>query len=321
MRLLLIIFLATAIVSCNKELPDEFVPYSSSLQADTTWKLNVPSSAAVNNLFDMFTDHVSIQGFYADTGGTFSMNDSLKIEVPANALAKSGSPVTGLVSVNISQYRTKGQMLAANISTFENGQVLETIGAFSVEFYKNSDPLTLISGKKYTLRAKQLSGSILQNLGTYYKDQSITFQTAWTAATDGSLVYSVPSGQGDPGYLLQMANGGWLTGGKPVDVTGLEKIRLNVIMPVSFTNANTIAFALFKDHNAVVRLKPDVDSKSFYTEGIPSGKQIKVITISKVGDQYYFGSAEAAATKGSVIKVTPEKKASAKDIVSIVLNL
>jgi hypothetical protein len=320
MRFLLIIFFATFIVSCNKELPDDFVPYNASLQIDTVWKLNPPTTAPSNDLLDIFTDHVSIQGFYADTGGTFKMNDSLQIEVPANALLKNGSPVVGLVSVNISQYRTKGQLIAANISTIDNSQTLETIGAFNVQFYKNSDPLTLAPGKKYTLKAKSLSGNVLTNLGVGYKSQTSGLQTIWTPATDGSVATFTTAGS-EPTYLLQMAGMGWLTAGKPADITGAEKIRLNAILPVSFTNANTIAFMVFKEQNVVVRLHPDVASKSFYTENIPAGKQIKVITISKLADQYYFGVAEATATKGTVVKVTPEKKTSAKDIVSIILNL
>jgi hypothetical protein len=322
MRILFTILIATFIVSCNKELPDDFVPYNASLQIDTVWKLNPPTTAPSNDLLDIFTDHVSIQGFYADTGGTFKMNDSLQIEVPANALLKNGSPVVGLVSVNISQYRTKGQLIAANISTLNNSnsQTLETIGAFNVQFYKNSDLLTLAPGKKYTLKAKSLSGNVLTNIFPYYQSQNAGIQTNWAPATDGSGA-TINTAGSEPTYLLQMAGMGWLTAGKLADATGAEKIRLNAILPISFTNSNTIAFAVFKEQNVVVRLHPDVASKSFYTEGIPAGKQIKVITLSKLGDQYYLGIAEATATKGSIIKVAPEKKTSAKDIVSIILNL
>jgi hypothetical protein len=322
MRILLTILITTFIVSCNKELPDDFVPYGTSLQPDTVWKLNPPTTAPANDLLDIFTDHVTIQGFYADTGGTFKLNDSLYIEIPANALLKNGSPVVGLVSVNVSHYRTKGQLIAANISTLDNSnsQTLETIGAFYVQFYKNSDPLTLAPGKKYTLRAKSLSTNILSNIFPFYKTQTPGLQTTWAPSTDGSSATYNTSGT-EPSYVLQLAGMGWLTAAKSADATNAEKIRLNVILPPPFTNANTIAFTVFKEQNVVVRLHPDIASKSFYTEGMPSGKQIKIITISKLADQFYIGITDASATKGSIVKVVPEKKASAKDIVSIILNL
>jgi hypothetical protein len=322
MRLLFIIIFAIALTSCNKELPDEFVPYNNSLQIDTSWKTTVTADAPVNQISKIFTDDIFSKDFTAENGGSFQLNDSLKLEIPASCLLKEGTAVTGTVSMKVIIYRKKGQFIAAGLSTLYSGQLLESAGILKVSFYKNTDTLAIAPGKFYTVRLKSSNSSPLTGCSIFYKDTANpALQTNWIPSSDNSLATTSSQGSSDPGYNLQLSKQYWINCAKALDAGGAEKIRVNVILPVSFTNANTMVFATFKNHLSVVRLKTDFASRSFYVEDIPAGKEMTIVSISKIGADYYLGNVNFIAAKNTFVKFPPEKKSNVQDIVSIILGL
>jgi hypothetical protein len=74
------------------------------------------------------------------------------------------------------------------------------------------------------------------------------------------------------------------------------RVKVNADIASYFTNANTIAYIVFKDLRSVVAMRPDLSTRKFITGKLPVGKAITVVVISKQGNDYYLGS-ESAVTQ------------------------
>jgi hypothetical protein len=70
-----------------------------------------------------------------------------------------------------------------------------------------------------------------------------------------------------------------------------------------FTNANTVAFTVFKDVRSVIAMKGNISTRKFMTGKLPVGKHVTVVVISKLGDDYYLGY-ESAVTQIPASNVT-----------------
>ena len=88
----------------------------------------------------------------------------------------------------------------------------------------------------------------------------------------------------------------WINLAYVVDVNSVPKISLVADLAPYFTNANTIAFTVFKDLRSAVAMKGDQNTRKFITGKLPVGKQITVVVISKQADDYYLGY-ESAVTQ------------------------
>ena len=89
-------------------------------------------------------------------------------------------------------------------------------------------------------------------------------------------------------------------------------------MDTHFTNANTIVFTVFKEMRSVAAMKAEASSHKFISGKLPVGKQITVVAISKMGEDYYLGY-ESAVTQIPVtnpllqhVRVAPVKKSLAE---------
>jgi hypothetical protein len=94
---------------------------------------------------------------------------------------------------------------------------------------------------------------------------------------------------------------------------GSTATRLTTIFPPNFTHKNTAVFACYKNQKTAVQLDFDYTSRSFRTDLLPSGAEIKIISISKIGNSYYLSEKVVSKlSSGSIIKLEPEKVPLAK---------
>jgi len=98
------------------------------------------------------------------------------------------------------------------------------------------------------------------------------------------------------------------------DLNSTAKVNVVADLAPYFTNANTVAFTVFKDLRSVAGMYGNVSTRKFSTGKLPVGKAITVVVISKQANDYYLGyesAVTATATSGNTIQpvlVKPIKK-------------
>jgi hypothetical protein len=76
------------------------------------------------------------------------------------------------------------------------------------------------------------------------------------------------------GYTIQSTPSQWFSAGAPMD-TSLGTTNLNVVLPLNFTNKNTLVFALCNNFRSALKLTPSAGEKiGFYAQHIPTNANI-----------------------------------------------
>ncbi len=79
-------------------------------------------------------------------------------------------------------------------------------------------------------------------------------------------------------------------------------------MPVNFTNNNTAVFLVFNDIFCVARFNADVVNHLFYVQDVPINKKVTIVSISKIGTDFYLVTKEVIVTENLIVKLNPENK-------------
>jgi hypothetical protein len=319
--------------ACQKELSDNFNAYTGHPLNDTIWVKNVPGSAAVHELVQLLLPDVIVDSFEATKDTTLKYGDSLEVVIAGGSCVNtSGTAVTGKLRLELYRLKKKGDYIKTFTPTTSNGYPLESVGAFFVRILKEGKELTLAPGALIKIRfsdteapkpyMQTFNGRESNPLPVSGIDTSFT----WIRDSDTGLVriFGKPSStQGAPvvlGYEMIAKNLRWLNAQRFIDSTK-PKTKINVILPLNYTNKNTAVFAVFSDQKTVVHLRPEFSSRAFSASNIPIGTKLKIVTISRIADAMYLGTKDVNDV-GSITaySVTPEKK-SLKDILQFLNNL
>jgi hypothetical protein len=321
--------------ACNKELSDNFITYTNSPLNDTVWVRSVAGTASVNDLFDLLAPGAIIDSFNATNGASLHYGDSLDIEFKANSCVGAGAagPAAGDVRLEIVPLKRKGDFIKFfKPTTAADGSILETGGGLFIRVLKDGKELSLAQGSTVKLRFSDIDGA-KTNMQAFYgkegnpvppkgidtsfswiRDLDTTWLGTWSKISVNPLVPSYY------GYELNSKNLRWVSADRYIDST-LPKTKVTAILSPNFTNKNTAAFAVFANQKTVVNMHGDYPSRSFFANNIPLGIAVKLISVSKIGDDFYL----AIENISSVSRVTfhtlrPEKK-SLKDILAYLNSL
>jgi len=322
--------------ACQKELSDNFSTYPGNPLNDTIWVRNVSGTASVHELADLLLPQVIVDSFEVTRDTTLQYGDSLEISFTAGSCIGTGiggGPTgvlpPGKVRLEVLRLKTKGDYIKAFKPTTANGYLLETGGAFFIRVSKDGKDLALASGASVKIRFSDTEDP-KTNMQTFYGKESNPFPVSgidtsfnWVRDTDTTWLKtfqksSQGTGPGIKGYELIAKNVRWVAAERYVDSTR-PKAKITAILPLNYTNKNTAVFAIFTDQKTIVNLRGDYPSRSFAATNIPLASKIKLVTISKIGDDLYLGTKDINDV-GSVVaySITPDKK-SLKDIL-IFLN-
>jgi hypothetical protein len=110
------------------------------------------------------------------------------------------------------------------------------------------------------------------------------------------------------GYEIIAKKLRWISAERFLDST-VAKTNIYAILPPNFTNKNTQVFVSFDKNRTVLALNSDLSTRSFTTKNIPLKAKINLISISKIGGDFYLGT-KLVNDVGTVINysITPEKK-------------
>lgn len=313
------------VAACKKETSNEFLVDPNNPVNDTAWTSSLKNDAPVKQLAGLLSPLAGTATINAATGGTISFNNGVAVTFPANFL---GAGISTDVQVSLSYLKSKGDMIRFGRPTTSNNRILISSGAFNITVTSNGQVTNLASGKSISVKYPNTNagkGKIIffgdttsTNPGTVYNDSTWVPTTDTTANT--ATTYPQPDSSGFYlGYDLIIQKLHWINCDEFAD-SSLARGKLSVVLPANFTNNNTAVFGVFKNQLSVVSLYTDITNHLFYNDRIPNGTVIVVVTISKIGNNYYLGTQEVTVLQNAVTNITPSIKSIA-DISSFLDSL
>ena len=313
-------FALAGLSSCTKDLSENFNIYSNNAMNDTVWTSSLPASAAVYSIFDSIAPKPLVDSFDATTGATLYFPGDIELTFQANScIYNSGTPVTGKITVELISLLSKGNLVKAMQATMNNKELLETAGSFFVRVTKNGMPLSLAPNASYKIKYcdADIDPNILMNIFGGKETQLLPLkgfdpEFTWIKLNDGSSVSTWSrinqNGALVKGYEITAKNFKWISVSKYFD-NSLPKYQLTAILPLNFTNKNTVVFAIIEKNKTVVQMAADFMSRSFTAINIPQGNKATIVSISKIGNSFYFDEKSSRdAGPNGIIKLNPEKK-------------
>lgn len=283
-------FLLTA---CQKNI-DIFVPDPGQLNGpDTTWYGTVTSTMPVsvlknNLLLQPYIDTINVNANTASIITPFG----IQVNFPPHCCATAaGQPITGNVEVELMAVKKNGDMIRLNKPSTYNDSMLITSGQLFIKIKKEGQVLQLAPGIRINIRYFDLPTDPQMKL--FFGDETNSSGYNWLPNQDLANNIVVAGTQSYEIYTKQL---GWISLARVYDLSTAAKVSVTVDMASYFTNANTIAFTVFKDLRSTVAMKGDLNTKKFITGKLPVGKLVTVVVISKQADDYYLGY-ESAITQ------------------------
>jgi len=312
MKIKTFIFILAASVfllsACQKNI-DIFVPDPGQSGPDTNWHVSITSTMPVsvlkNNLLEApYQDSIIVN---ANTVTILSPS-GLQVTFPPNSCATAaGQPVTGKVFVELFVVKKKGDMIRLNKPSTYDDSLLVTAGEIFIRLKKDGQAIQLAPNVKINIRYVDVPTN--PQMGIFVGDETNAQYFNWLPNPDLANNYLAA---GTQAYEIFTNRLRWISVAYVYDPSNASRVNVSADIPAYFTNSNTVAFTVFRDFRSVVAMRGDLGSRKFISGKLPVGKQITVVIISKLGDDYYLGY-ESAITQSStslnqVVHVVPVKK-------------
>jgi hypothetical protein len=314
--IILVLFAGSLFLNaCQKDI-DVFVPDAGQLNGpDTSWQNTITPSSSVsilkNNLSTApYQDTIIVNANIATVITPFGV----QINFPPNCCVNGASqPVTGKVDVEIQVVKKKGDMIRLDKPSIFNDSALTTAGQIFISLKKNGQLLQLAPGIRYNINYVDLPTS--QQMKFFIGDESNTQAFNWLPTPEPNLDTIIITPQLYQVYTKRLR---WISVAQPFEINTSGRVNVTADMAAYFTNANSIAFTVFKDIRSVVTMRPDLGTRKFITGRLPVGKAITVVVISKQGGDYYLGYestvTQSPASSPSIqhVNIVPIKKSLAE---------
>lgn len=300
--------------ACQKNI-DVFVPDPGQLNGpDTSWQTTISTSMPVsvlknNLLVAPYRDTINVNGNVASVATPFG----IQVNFPANCCVGSAGAVTGKVDVEIQLARKKGDMIRLDKPSITNDTMMITAGEIFISLKKEGQTLQLAPGTRININ--YTDAPTVAQMKFFMGDESNAQAFNWLPTPEPSLDTIIISQQTT--YQVYTKRLRWINIAQPFEVNTSVKVNVAADMASYFTNANTVAYTVFKDLRSVVAMRPDVSTRKFITGKLPVGKAITVVVISKQGDDYYLGF-ESAVTQtpssnpAQQVRIVPIKRSMAE---------
>ncbi len=319
MRILIMIIIVASFSACSKDLSDDFRQYPINPLNDTTWSRYILSTAALNEILDSTLPTPFIDSINLIAADTLRFPNNVELTFPANAVnIPAGYTIYGKIKVEMLALLKKGDIIRALQSTTSNGVLLETFGQVFIKLSNNGRELVLAPSKSIKIRIPDTQDNPVPSMILFKGQESAPLPASgkdtsatWLKTNDGSTIgtwFKTGSGPNMKGYEFSTQNLRWICGGKYADSSGLKN-KVTLILPPNFTIKNTVAFVVLDNAKTIVELKADYSTRSFSANNIPQQKKITIISISKIGNDFYYGS-RSVNDIGSIgiFNISPDKK-------------
>jgi hypothetical protein len=249
---------------------------------------------------EIITDSIEI------SNSEISINSAsgLRCMFPANSLlTNNNNPVDGKVAMESLLLQKKGEMIRMDRSTVSDNYVIASEGMFFLRLKKEGNPLKLRPETIVNVQYNKSNSSGSTKL--FYSIDSGQGAAEWQLNTNP--VNSIfPTSEG---YQINTNRFAWINNGYVID-SNSQNTSIHISLPKQFTNANTIAWLVFKNYQSAVSMSASIETKKFICTNIPPGKEAAVIILSRQVNDYYLAS-KNIVTPGSggilPVQATPVK--------------
>jgi hypothetical protein len=320
-------FAMSGCTSCTKEVSvEEFIQYQNNPLNDTVWSTSLKATDAVNTIVNDLMPAVEKETFNLENtrseikvGG----NDSFRIYFDKGIFTSLENGVVtpvkpeGTAEIQIFRIRRTGDLIKCLRSTQSGNVLMESAGGFFIRAIKNGKELSIANGKSYEVKWIETGADPKNDMRQFYANESNPTHDynetdpnfEWRPDAYSTTIDLFWEGNRLTGYKMTLTSLRWVSMQKNVVPSSSNpRPRLTTIFSPNFTNKNTTVFAYYKRQKTVVKLDFDYASRSFKTDLLPAGADIKIVSISKIGSTYYMGKQEMSSlVAGSPIKIAPEK--------------
>jgi hypothetical protein len=310
---LLITLALAGVWGCRKD-EEILTPYPNTLQDIKLLLKEVPgpTTKSVFNFKGAVKDTLlatssGVRVLLADTEALFE--DENKKPVPCSTCQS--------FSIEITEATQKSDFAAYGIpNATTDGSWFESIGAVRITANCDGKSLKLIPTRKLKI---QFPSSTLKNGQKLLVAQEINGHfKGWSSGAD--TIYKADwftNNTQVKGYELLSNTLGWISGGE-LKSGGTS---FCITMPDVYTPQNTVVFLSFKTSKTLLALQADQNGNFCFPSNIPSGSSVKVLTISKLGEQYLLFSQELTDIGSNTVLEAKPAERTAQDIIAAIKGL
>jgi hypothetical protein len=246
------------------------------------------SNLKASLLFEPYIDSIEVNSNTA----TVLTPSGLQVTFPPNCCVNgAGQPVTGKVQVELMQIKKKGDMIRLSKPTTTNDSLMVSAGEIFISLKKDGQPIKLAPGVKINIHYVDAPVNVLMKF--FAGDETNPERFNWRPNPD--LVNNFIS-VGSQAYNIYTNHLRWINIAYVFDINTTAKVNVVADVAPYFTNANTVAFTVFKDLRSVAGMYGNTNTRKFTTGKLPVGKAITVVVISKQANDYFLGTESAVTT-------------------------
>lgn len=312
---ILLTMLTLVVASCRKDV-EEVRPYPVTVEDLKLFLQQVPDPSTktvieLNNLSEdkVVTTPGGIRVYLTDVDQLFM--------TPGNNTPLAASDCDDL-KIEITVAFSRGDIMARGIPTIDNNdKLLETRGMISIRAFCGTSLLALLPGR--TIKIQFPSANPQEDMFTHEALFVGNEFQSWRNTNQPVFKADWTDGNGNvvSGYEMLVASLGWSNCAR--QVIGSGTTFCTSLMP-GFTGLNTQSYLVFDGIQSVVPLKFDDASHSFCFPSIPPGYPVRVVSVAKLGTDFWYGKSTTETGTNTVLPVHPEKEPES-DILSFLRGL
>jgi hypothetical protein len=329
--LLLALVLLTFTISCgNKEVSSEFNSYINNPLNDTVWATSLKPTDAVNTMtaelvnaletvkIDLAADEVTCR-----PGG----NDSLRIIFKKGIFTtfENGviTPVNpeGTADVEVLRIRRSADLIRCIRPCIIGNDLTILGGGLFIRVTKNGKELSIRNGSTYRIiltetGANAPNADMSRMFGSESTPPPLYNVTdprfSWQPDNDNSKVpffTETIGGVTRQSYHFIINRLRWIAAARIVSPnSNPTKSRVSVYFPPNFTNKTTNVFAVVTGQKTVARFDFNYNTRTFLTDLMPNGTNFRVVSISKIGNDFYMDQKSISnLSTPTILKLEPKK--------------
>lgn len=222
--------------------------------------------------------------------------------------------------LEVIEIQSKGDLIARNTGTVTTeNRVLESDGILHLKATCNGQELQLTQGNLLKI---QIPGTLPLIANQLFSNTSGTMDvfTGWSGANHPVTAVEWQVSGTPPfqlGYQLLVPSLRWVCAGRMLEEPNSSYC---VELPLGFSDQNTQVFMVFENMQSVVPLKYQAADFRFCAPFVPQGFPVQVVTVSKLGDQFWLGTKEDETGGANTLSLQPQKM-SEQQVIDFIKNL
>jgi hypothetical protein len=248
---------------------------------------------------------VATQTFTVNTNsmGSITGAQGTIINIFPNAFVTAqGAPVTGVVTINLREIYSKGEMIRSGVLTVSNGKLLVSGGELFINATQNNQTLKLANNQSI-LVSMQKKINNPNDMQEFYTRAAID-TTNWGDPQD-TIVVIPDSSSVNGSYYFALDSLGWINCDYfYANTNPLTTVNVT-IADTSFNSSNTMVFISFNGLNSAMGCYQTNVVSTFAANYVPTNMPVTIVAISQKGTNYYAAFASTSITNNHVQSLTP----------------